>query len=154
MPEQQWSLIDDVHRNVKDAVVAQGLMIGQFHPHCPAPAVHNPQFLVNRSPVPLCAIRHMQLHDILFLRDKLTWFPAYRDRFGERYMRHRVSEFHLIAAYMEAERNYSEHMQGDVNSDVSAARLWRDDQCGHDVGLRSSSISPGALPHQSKLADA
>ncbi len=130
MPEQQWSLIDDVHRRVKDAVVVQGLMIGQFHPRCPAPAVHNSQFLVNRSPIPLFAIRHMALHDILFLRDEPAWFPAYRNRFGPRYRRCAVAEAHLVEAFHDAQHRYlaSKQAHGDdvAVTSVDAAMLARD----------------------------
>ncbi|GAB0102099.1 hypothetical protein JMUB6875_10660 [Nocardia sp. JMUB6875] len=85
LPESAWRLIDDGHRRTKSRVAARGFMLGQFHPACTAPAVHNPVFPVNRAPYPLFAVRRMALHDILFLHDDPTWFELYRRRFGHRY---------------------------------------------------------------------
>ncbi|WP_434598540.1 DUF6875 domain-containing protein [Streptomyces sp. A5-4] len=65
LPEY-WGELDRVHADSKTAVMRRGLMAGQFHPHCPAPAVHNPRFAVNRAPVPLLVIRRMARHDHLF----------------------------------------------------------------------------------------
>ncbi|MEU7630959.1 DUF6875 domain-containing protein [Nocardia sp. NPDC049220] len=107
MPDNQWHLIDEVHRKIKDKALARGLMIGQFHPQCPAPAVHNPQFAVNRAPTPLIVVRHMAKHDILFLADEAAWFQAYRDRFGHKYELRQVHEPHLINAYTVAAAKWS-----------------------------------------------
>ncbi|MFE4371729.1 polyprenyl synthetase family protein [Streptomyces sp. NPDC056835] len=81
----QGSLLDDAHRAVKPEAVRRGVMIGQFHPSCPEPAARNRDFPVNRSPVPLVAIRAMALHDILFLKDKKEFFEEYHRRFGGYY---------------------------------------------------------------------
>ncbi|KAK1184905.1 polyprenyl synthetase family protein [Streptomyces sp. NBS 14/10] len=78
-------LLDEAHRAVKSAAVRRGMMIGQFHPLCEEPAARNPGFRVNRSPVPLVAIRPMALHDILFLKDRKDWFDEYHRRFGSHY---------------------------------------------------------------------
>src|SRR5947208_11361656 len=84
-PEDAWWLIDEGHKAAKDDIVAQGLMLGQFHPLCTEPAARNPLFPVNRAPYPLYAIRNMALHDILFLHDNPTWFHHYQKGFGHRY---------------------------------------------------------------------
>lgn len=81
----QYHLLDDAHGEVKPEAVRRGLMIGQFHPACQEPAARNPGFPVNRSPVPLVAIRPMALHDILFLKDRREWFEEYRRRFGSHF---------------------------------------------------------------------
>lgn len=88
LPHQDWHLIDDAHRQVKDEIVARGLMIGQFHPECLEPAARNPVFPVNRSPVPAFAIRNLALHDVLFLNSNRQWFEHYRAHFGPRYTGH------------------------------------------------------------------
>lgn len=73
-----WHLIDDGHRAEKTLAVENGLMLGQFHPACDAPAARNPTFPVNRAPIPLIVIRHMAPHDILFLEDNPVWIDRYR----------------------------------------------------------------------------
>jgi heptaprenyl diphosphate synthase len=81
----QWSSLDRAHARVKSDVVSWGLMIGQFHPRCPEPAVRNKNFMVNRSPLALVVIRNMALHDVLFLSERREWFAEYDARFGHRY---------------------------------------------------------------------
>nr|AZG02880.1 hypothetical protein [Streptomyces olivaceus] len=85
LPRAGWWLIDEGHRAAKDAAVARGLMLGQFHPECEAPAARNPLFPVNRSPYPMIAIRNMAFHDILFLHDNPDWFEQYRKRYDRYY---------------------------------------------------------------------
>lgn len=76
-----WWLIDKGHHAAKDAL-AQGLMLGLFHPNCLEPAVHNSGFPVNQAPLPVVVIRNMAFHDILFLHENPTGFGYYRQRFG------------------------------------------------------------------------
>lgn len=85
LPEESWWLVDEGHRQAKDAIVARGLMLGEFHPLCESPAVWNPLFPVNRSPLPMYAIRNMALHDVLFLHDNPSWFRHYQKQYGSRY---------------------------------------------------------------------
>jgi heptaprenyl diphosphate synthase len=77
LDREQWHLIDDGHCEIKTRFVEDGLMLGQFHPACEAPAAHNPAFPVNRAPIPLMVIRHMAAHDILFLEDSPAWVEHY-----------------------------------------------------------------------------
>ena len=77
LARQHWHLIDEAHSALKTRFVANGLMLGQFHPDCAAPAAHNPDFPVNRSPIPLMVIRRMAPHDILFLEDDRAWVGHY-----------------------------------------------------------------------------
>ena len=75
-------VIDAVHAVVKDEAVRSGLMIGQFHEACEEPSARNPDFPVNRAPLPLLVIRSMTVHDILFLHGDRRWFGIYAERFG------------------------------------------------------------------------
>lgn len=82
-------VIDDVHAVVKIEAVRAGLMLGQFHAGCAEPSARNGGFAVNRSPVPLFAIRHMTVHDILFLHGDRDCFWEYVQRFGHLYRKDR-----------------------------------------------------------------
>lgn len=85
LPREAYWLIDKAHELTKDRVVASGCMLGQFHPTCEEPAARNSGFPVNRSPVPLFAVRNMALHDILFLHADDFWFAEYERRHGRHY---------------------------------------------------------------------
>lgn len=101
-----WAVIDRVHGDLKDIAVANGLMIGQFHPACVTSAVRNPSFAVSRSPIALVAIRHMAPHDVLFLHDRREWFEAYHGRFGRYFGSRRVRDMRMCQLYDEAVRKY------------------------------------------------
>ncbi|GAA1027635.1 MULTISPECIES: DUF6875 domain-containing protein [Amycolatopsis] len=85
LPPRDYELIDQAHVERKGDAIAHGMMLGQFHPECPAPAAHNERFLVNQAPFAALAVRDMAFHDILFLNQVRTWFREYRDRFGHLY---------------------------------------------------------------------
>ncbi|OLT19095.1 hypothetical protein BJF79_02375 [Actinomadura sp. CNU-125] len=82
--EEGWRRIDESYDALKNLAVDAELMIGQFHPACAEPAVHNPAFRVSRSPIALYAVRHMAPHDSLFLHAERRWFEKYRARFPVR----------------------------------------------------------------------
>jgi heptaprenyl diphosphate synthase len=66
--------------------------------------------MVSRSPIPLMAIRHMALHDILFLGENAEWFQEYNVRFGHRFHDlDKVETFnhHLIDYYLKAKARFS-----------------------------------------------
>ncbi|WP_051027109.1 DUF6875 domain-containing protein [Nocardia higoensis] len=107
LPSTHWRLIDEAHRQAKPRVVATGIMVGQFHPECPEPSVHNRRLAVNTAPLPLFAVRHMALHDILFLREDPDWFAQYRRRFGHRFDGDRRTTAALREVYEQARVRYS-----------------------------------------------
>jgi tryptophan 2,3-dioxygenase len=84
LKEENRHLVDEGHLACKTEAVSEGLMLGQFHPSCEAPAAHNPDFAVNRAPVPLMVIRVMSTHDALFLRSEPVWMEHYQARMGRR----------------------------------------------------------------------
>ncbi|MFC8528651.1 DUF6875 domain-containing protein [Nocardia sp. NPDC057227] len=106
LPGSAWWLIDDGHRRAKTRVAARGYMLGQFHPACTEPAVHNALFPVNRAPYPLFAVRPMALHDLLFLHEDPIWFEQYRQRFGHRYHGGGRVSPQLRGLYSAASRQY------------------------------------------------
>lgn len=74
--------LDELQRNAKDEFVADGLMIGQFHPTCDEPGLWNRDFRPLRSPIPLLAIRAMLVFDLPFLVDQ-PHVDAYLKRFAQ-----------------------------------------------------------------------
>ena len=82
--EENHHLVDEGHLACKTEAVRDGLMLGQFHPSCDAPAAHNPAFAVNRSPVPLIVIRLMSPHDIMFLASEPVWMGHYESTMARR----------------------------------------------------------------------
>ncbi|MFI6582229.1 DUF6875 domain-containing protein [Embleya sp. NPDC050493] len=109
LPEDGWWLIDEGHRATKDRAVAEGLMLGQFHPDCRAPAARNPLFPVNRAPWPMIAIRNMAFHDILFLHDHPGWFANYRARYSRYYDGGARIDPRFASLYASAVRAADEH---------------------------------------------
>jgi heptaprenyl diphosphate synthase len=107
MPADSWSLIDVAHPAAKPDAVERGLMLGQFHPACPTPSVHNAGFPVNQAPVPLVVVRPMALHDLLFLHDDPHYFEAYRRHFAHRYAPSTRPPAHLKELYTTALRRHS-----------------------------------------------
>ncbi|MFR9676893.1 DUF6875 domain-containing protein [Streptomyces sp. TR02-1] len=114
----QWPLVDRVHAAAKNDFVERGLMLGQFHPDCRAPAVHNPSFPVNRSPIPLLAIRRMRPHDLRFLHTDPDWFAHYAQRFGHLYTDHPGTNANPLAGLYHATaarpRTRHDHPEGEA----------------------------------------
>ncbi len=81
-PEDAPTIIDVVQQKLKPEFVSKGLMIGQFHPHCPEPGLWNQDFRPLQSPVPLLAMRHMVLSDFPFLRMKEKFLSSYIEVFS------------------------------------------------------------------------
>ncbi|MBI5950737.1 MAG: hypothetical protein HY865_03690 [Chloroflexi bacterium] len=107
IPDEQSTVLDVVHREVKDAFVRKGMMIGQFHRNCPEPAARNPFFKISTSPIPLVAMRYMSIHDILFLNECGEWFSEYQKRFGWKYEAGKVSEALYRELYYKTKELYS-----------------------------------------------
>ncbi len=85
IPESETGVLDVVHAAIKTPCVADGLMVAQCHARCDGRSVHNPALKVYTSPYPLIAMRHMALHDVLFLQEDEEWFHAFDLRFGARF---------------------------------------------------------------------
>ena len=103
-----WALIDSIYETLKDAAVARGLMVAQFHPNCDVRAVRNEGFRVATSPVAAVAIRRMAPHDILFLDSSAERFHEYEHRFNHHYQRGRIHDPLLIAKYASTHAKYAE----------------------------------------------
>ncbi|MFE4174293.1 DUF6875 domain-containing protein [Streptomyces sp. NPDC056909] len=74
--------LDELQRKAKDEFVADGLMIGQFHPVCEEPGLWNSLFRPLRAPVPLLAVRKLLVFDLPFLLGDDTHMDHYLRRFA------------------------------------------------------------------------
>src|SRR5262249_50721783 len=110
--DRLMTALDDCHRMIKPKMVELGLMVGQFHPKCYERPIHNPQWnAVSRSPVPLMALRHMVIHDIMFLGDNEVTFKEYDKKFGAYFVGGgtslRATQKYLVAYYERAKWKHS-----------------------------------------------
>lgn len=97
--EELLTVLDVCHKMVKPKMVDSALMVGQFHQKCEERGIHNTAWNgISRSPVPLIAVRHMVMHDIVFLKDNAEWFRAYDANFGTRFVKRGES----LSAYQES----------------------------------------------------
>jgi uncharacterized protein DUF6875 len=85
IPPDETDVLDVVHASIKSQCVRDGLMVAQCHARCNGRSVHNPALKVYGSPFPFIAMRHMALHDVLFLHDDEMWFHAFDLLFGARF---------------------------------------------------------------------
>ncbi|MFF5209074.1 DUF6875 domain-containing protein [Streptosporangium sp. NPDC000396] len=106
--EERLHVLDSVQREVKNEMVRNGMMLGQFHLRCPDTAVRNPGFQVSIAPLPCFAIRHMAPHDILFLHDDRDWFAEYRRRFENEYLQGKVKDPMMLDLYNRAQNHLEE----------------------------------------------
>lgn len=83
LPEDAPTIIDATQYHLKPKFVAEGLMIGQFHPLPPAESgLWNADFRPLKSPIPLLAIRHMVATDFPFLMHDSQFVTSYLRIFG------------------------------------------------------------------------
>ncbi|TCO52842.1 DUF6875 domain-containing protein [Actinocrispum wychmicini] len=82
MDHQDSTELDEVQRKAKARFVADGLMIGQFHPVCDEPGLWNHDFKALRAPVPLLAIRKLVVFDLPFVMDTDVHAESYLERFA------------------------------------------------------------------------
>jgi hypothetical protein len=96
---------------LKPSFVKDGLMVTQCYANCDLRSVHNSGFRAYTSPKPLLAMRHMAIHDILFVGDDEDWFQAYNIRFGNRFKDpSALDEFEqpLLLEYVHARKRFLE----------------------------------------------
>lgn len=110
--EEFLNVLDVCHEMIKPKMVDSGLMVGQFHSKCETPGIHNPAWnAISRSPVPLMAVRHMVIHDIMFLEDNAGWFRAYDANFGRRFAERgkclSAYQRHLLTCYERAKAKHA-----------------------------------------------
>lgn len=89
--ENELGFIKEGHDFLKPYCVKRGLMIGEFHRQSDVGSVHNPDLKVLKSPEPFFVIRHMSVHDLMFLdsvkyppQQKFEYLSAYKDFVGQK----------------------------------------------------------------------
>jgi hypothetical protein len=101
-----------VHQILKDMLVPEGLMVGEFYPTYERGSVWNDAFTdVMKSPIPLFVLRRILIHDLLFLHEKKEYFIAYHERFGHRFQErstaHSGGEHYLHTLYWKARQKFA-----------------------------------------------
>ncbi|RJO72402.1 hypothetical protein D5S18_24395 [Nocardia panacis] len=79
---RDYSLIDELHAELKSEFVAQGFMLGQFYPGCAQPGLWNKDFHPLDAPVPMLVVRPMMATDFPFLLERTEWMSAYVKKFA------------------------------------------------------------------------
>jgi len=109
IPPERTYVLDIAHTKIKSKFLQAGLMVGQFHQNCDERSVHNRGFHVSLSPYPLIAMRHMAIHDIIFLKDNEEWFKIYNNRYGDLFREpNKLSDYTrpLVGPYLDAKGKY------------------------------------------------
>ena len=105
-------VLDVCHEMIKPKMVDSSLMVGQFHSKCETRGIHNSAWnAISRSPIPLMAMRHMVIHDVMFLEDNEAWFRAYDANFGARFAERgkclSAYQKHLFTCYERAKAKHA-----------------------------------------------
>jgi hypothetical protein len=74
--------LDELQLKAKNEFVAEGLMIGQFHPVCEEPGLYNEAFRPLRAPLPLLAVRKLLVFDLPFLLNDGLHMDHFLQRFA------------------------------------------------------------------------
>jgi hypothetical protein len=104
LPHARLDNLDRIHDELKTHLVTKhDLMCSPFHERSRKPSISNPEFPVFRAPLPLLAIRRMDVRDIVFLDHNARAFQHYRARFGSLYERGEISDhFGHVRRYVQA----------------------------------------------------
>ena len=111
LPEKSGGMLDALHQGIKDVFIENRLMVAQFHPSCDQRGIYNAGWKSQQSPIPLLAIRHMQIHDILFIGDNRDWFDRYNIEFGHKFKEPKTLddfEKRFLSAYETARKKFKE----------------------------------------------
>ena len=82
-PADAPDIIDALQAELKADFVCRGMMIGQFHPNCPEPGLHNPDFRPLQAPIPALTIRYLTKYDLPFMTSKFEFIENYVSALGE-----------------------------------------------------------------------
>lgn len=94
--EQAPLVIDRLQRELKPSYIADGFMVGEFHPTCPTSGLHNQAFRPLQAPVPALAVRHVTKWDAPFVVDDDAYLRAFIDFLGDEGRRRLVAMLDTI----------------------------------------------------------
>lgn len=95
IPPERGAVVDTLHTELKSfLMMRKGIMLSQFHPLATKGAIRNEKFQAYKSPYPCIVLRHMGVHDIIFLGHNAQAFSEYHRRFGPRYARGEIGNEH------------------------------------------------------------
>ncbi|RYF09355.1 MAG: hypothetical protein EOO40_07045 [Deltaproteobacteria bacterium] len=107
LPDSGGAVVDEVHTRQKSSLMRRGIMLSNFHPLCDKPGIKNAAFTLYKAPFPCIVMRHMSLHDIIFLSHNRPGFAAYHRRFAAQYSRGEVKDDHgYVALYQAAVQRF------------------------------------------------
>jgi len=77
-------LLEATHpgRPIKNELMREGIMVGEFFPSCPFATTFNPKLFALRSPAPMYVLRGFIESDWRFIAKVPEWQKTYRERFG------------------------------------------------------------------------
>ncbi|MEV0298178.1 DUF6875 domain-containing protein [Nocardia sp. NPDC050710] len=79
---RDFSLIDEIHEELKTGFVERGTMFGQFYPGCSQPGLWNKDFRPLDAPIPMLVVRTMMATDFPFLLERPEWMSSYVKKFA------------------------------------------------------------------------
>jgi hypothetical protein len=108
IPRERFPVLDDLHAEMKTALMTGDVMVSALHPDSTRPAVWNPRFHVLRAPFPAFAFRTMDVRDIVFVATNRKAFAHYVNRFGHLYAEGKVTdEFGYATAFAQAQKRFA-----------------------------------------------
>ncbi len=103
IPPERGTVVDTIHTELKSfLMMKKGIMLSQFHPLATKGAIRNEKFQAYKSPYPCIVLRHMGVHDIIFLGHNAQAFSEYHRRFSARYAKGEIGNEHGYVDLYEA----------------------------------------------------
>jgi len=107
IPDARLGILDEIHSELKTALMERDLMFSPFHKYSNKPSISNPDFKVFRAPFAALVVRHMDVRDIAFLNSNRKAFMHFHARYAHLFSQGKVSnEFGYVRMYDEARARF------------------------------------------------
>lgn len=107
IPDARLGILDEIHSELKTALMERDLMFSPFHKYSTKPSISNPEFKVFRAPFAALVVRHMDVRDIAFLNANRKAFMHFHSRYAHMFSHGKVSdEFGYVRMYDEARERF------------------------------------------------